>query len=98
MEPKHQLAAEMLRDTLCALCPFPGNAQALCQTLIAAGMQAETAFAVAYAPEEIPLWMFIAAADLLGAKLLLALPDSADAGAITAALSGLRAAPDGHAN
>lgn len=97
MEPKHKLAAEMLRDTLAALCPFPGNPQALQQTLIAAGMAEEVAFAVAYAPEEMPLWMFITAADLLGAKLLLALPDSADAKAVTAALSGLRTGPEGGA-
>jgi hypothetical protein len=29
MEPKYKLAAEMLRDTLAALCPFPENAEAL---------------------------------------------------------------------
>ena len=99
MFPKLPVFCPLLgRFPQCALCPFPGNPQALQQTLIAAGMQEEIAFAVAYAPEEMPLWMFIAAADLLGAHLLLALPDSADAKAVTAALTGLRGAPDGAAN
>jgi hypothetical protein len=98
MEPKHQLAAEMLRDTLAALCPFPENAAALHEAFMIFGLDGETAFMLAYEPYNMPLGAFIAAADLLGAKLLLSLPDSADAKVIAAALSGLRTAPDGAAN
>lgn len=96
MEPKYKLAAEMLRDALYALYGCAAHPMPLKYTLIDAGMPGELAENLAFSPETAPLWVFIAAADLRGAKLLLALPDSADAKAITAALGGLRGtAPDG---